>query len=247
MSPQRAAAAAVVALAAGASLAVAQAPVPPTPQMFADAAAVVAYINSPTGNTTAWDRLAYTTDVFGPRFTGSAALDAAIDWFAATAAADGLAVTQEPVPGLPKWVRGNEWAQLVSPRNKTLHFCGLGYSNGTGGAPITAPVLVVGSYAELVNRSAEAKGKIIVFDWLVWEGYGTTVAFRYSAATWAASVGGVAAIIKSIAPWGLQTCHTGLSQTAAVAAGAISLEDSAQLRRMQERGDTPVITMVRAA
>lgn len=69
-------------------------------------------------------------------------------------------------------------------------------------------------------------------------------ACSYSAATWAESVGGVAALIKSIAPWGLQTCHTGLSQTAGIAAGAISHEDSAQLRRMQERGTTPVVTMV---
>jgi len=104
-------------------------------------------------------------------------------------------------------------------------------------------VLVVGSAAELANRSAEAVGKIVLFDWPTWEGYGTTVAFRYNAATWAAAAGGVGALFKSITPWGLQTCHTGVSAPAAVAAGAVSHEDALQMRRMAARGQPVVVTM----
>ena len=104
-------------------------------------------------------------------------------------------------------------------------------------------MLVVGSYAELLNRSAEAAGKIVLFDWLEWTSYGDNVVFRSMAASWAASVGGVGALIKSITPWGLQTCHTGDSQTASIAAGAVSHEDAAQLRRMAARGPAPVVRM----
>jgi carboxypeptidase Q len=163
-----------LALAFSSALALARAQLPPTPQMQADASAIIAAATLGAGNSTAWNRLAYATDTFGPRLSGSAALNAFIDWAAETATADGLRVTREPVT-VPRWVRGVEWAQLESPRAKRLHFCGAGYSNGTGGVPITAPVLVVASNEELQNRTAEAKGKIILFDWATWEGYGTTV------------------------------------------------------------------------
>lgn len=156
-------------------------PLPPTPQMEADATSIITAATLGAGNTTAWDRLAYATDTFGSRLSGSDSLNTFISWVASTATADGLKVTLEPVM-VPHWVRGEEWAQLESPRAKRLHFCGAGYSNNTGGAPITAPVLVVGSLAELTNRSAEAKGKICLFDWATWQGYGTTVSFRYNAA-----------------------------------------------------------------
>jgi carboxypeptidase Q len=226
-----------------AACAAAYTPVPPTPQMYVDAATIIAAATVGAGNSTAWDRLAYATDTFGPRLSGSQALNDFIDWVATTASTvDGLKVTKEPVQ-VPHWVRGTEWAILESPRAKTLHFCGAGYSNSTQGAPVTAPVLVVGSNEELMNRTAEAKGKIILFDWPTWEGYGTTVAFRYNAAAWAAAAGGVAALFKSITPWGLQTCHTGVSAPGPVAAGAVSHEDSLQMRRMQERGQDVVVTM----
>jgi hypothetical protein len=44
-----------------------------------------------------YDRLAYVCDTFGPRFSGTPALEAAIDSIYQTATADGLKVTQEPV------------------------------------------------------------------------------------------------------------------------------------------------------
>lgn len=72
-------------------------PLPPTPAMYASAAAIISYINSVDGNRTAWDRLAYASDMFGPRFTGSDALNHAISWFASTAHNDGLHITEEPV------------------------------------------------------------------------------------------------------------------------------------------------------
>jgi carboxypeptidase Q len=214
-------------------------PFPPSPQMFSDANAIIAAAQA---GSTAWSRLAEATDTFGGRLSGSQSLNSFISWAAAQATADGLTVTLEPVV-VPHWVRGEEWAQLELPRSKRLHFCGAGYSNNTGGAPITAPVLVVGSFAELQNRSAEARGKICLFDWETWEGYGATVSYRYNAATWGASVGCVGALFKAITYFGLQTCHTGVSAPGPIASGAVSHEDSLQMRRMQARGQSVVVTM----
>jgi len=191
-----------------------------------------AFVNA----TSCWDRLAYATDTFGPRFSGTPGLEAALDWIAATAAGtDGLRTIQEPVQ-VPQWVRGREWAQMVSPRNKTLHFVGLGMSNGTAGQVITAPVVVVGSYDEFMALpTATIAGNIVLFD-APFVTYGQTVAYRVSAAQWVAARGGVAALIRSVGPYGIQTPHTGGSATATIPGGALSMEDSSQLHRMYARG-----------
>lgn len=215
---------------------------PPTPQQQADAAAIIAAAFSPANNASAWTRLAYITDTFGPRMSGSPALSAVIDYIAATAASvDGLKVTLEPVQA-PHWVRGVEWAQLESPRAKRLHACGAGYSNSSGSppAPITADVIVVGSQAELISRAAEAVGKIVLFDWPTWQGYGTTVEFRYNAASWTAAVGGVGALFKSVTYWGLQV--RGLAaRRRRTAHSVVALRRHAcrHLRRREAALDTP--------
>jgi carboxypeptidase Q len=185
-------------------------------------------------NTLVFDRLAYLTDTFGPRLSGSQALEDALSWVRDTAIADGLLVREQPV-NVTRWVRGTEWARMVSPRNKTLHFLGLGMSNGTAGAVVTAPVMVVRSKEELDARNASVAGKIVVFN-PPWVSYGDNVGYRFSAASWVADYGGVGALVKAIGPWGLQTPHTGASQTAAVPAGAISMEDATQMQRMCDRG-----------
>jgi len=53
----------------------------------------------------------------------------------------------------PKWVRGEEWAELVSPRSKKLQMLGLGSSVGTNGTVLQAQAIVVRSFDELRNLS----------------------------------------------------------------------------------------------
>lgn len=55
---------------------------------------------------------------------------------------------------IPRWERGDEWAKMIMPRNKTLNILGLGASVGTASEGITAEVLVVSSFEELHNKSA---------------------------------------------------------------------------------------------
>src|SRR6185436_7378202 len=127
----------------------------------------------------AWRRLAEVTDTFGPRFSGTEALERAIDWAVAEMKKDGLDnVHKEPVM-VPKWVRGRESLDLVEPIRQPLPLLGLGNSVGTPAAGIEADVLVVKDFAELTVKASSVKGRIVLFN-AVFTNYGATVAYRRS-------------------------------------------------------------------
>jgi carboxypeptidase Q len=197
-------------------------------------------------DSSAYERIALLVDKFGHRFSGTSALERAIDWILAEMRRDGLEnVRGEPVM-VPRWVRGIESATLVSPRRAELRMLGLGGSVGTPQAGITAPVLVVTSFDELTRRSAEARGKIVLFD-VPFTTYGETVRYRVAGAVAAARAGAVAALIRSVASFSLQSPHTGsMGYDAAVPripAAALSVEDAAMLHRMFDRGERVVVTL----
>src|SRR5579872_6051160 len=88
-------------------------------------------IGEAVGSTFAWDRLAVLTDTIGNRLSGTPALDRAIAWATAEMKRDGLEnVHAEPVM-VPRWVRGAESAEIVSPAAHTIAMLGLGDSVGT--------------------------------------------------------------------------------------------------------------------
>ena len=98
-------------------------------------------IDAATRDSAAWNRMAELTDTFGPRVSGSAALERAIDWTLARMRSDGLEnVRGEPVM-VRNWVRGTESAELIMPRRQSLTMLGLGGSIGTPARGITAPVV----------------------------------------------------------------------------------------------------------
>lgn len=213
----------------------------PQMQLYADAIIDLALAESNSTNSVVWQRLAYATDTFGPRLSGSDGLRNALTYVAATATADGLTVSTQSVM-VPAWVRGNEWARMTTPRNKTLHFLGLGGSNSSQGRVISGQVMVVKSRAELDARASEVLGKIVVFN-PPWVSYGANVGVRSGAAVWVAAYGGLAAIVKAVGPWGLQTPHTGGSATAAIPSGCVSMEDATQMQRMVDRGQTVTVEL----
>ena len=201
-------------------------------------------------DSSAWNRLAELTDKFGHRLSGSASLERAIDWILVEMKKDQLAnVRGEPVM-VPKWVRGEEWARLESPRAVPLNMIGLGRSIGTPAKGITADVLVVTSFDELTKRASEAKGKIVLFD-VPFTGYGQTVRYRGRAAIEASKVGGVAALIRSVSSGTMQNPHTGAmgydSTVAQIPAAALSVEDAAMLHRMSDRGEKVRVTLKMSA
>ena len=239
---------AVVVVAIGATPASAQ--VTLTDQQRADAKRLV---DAAMADSSGYERLATLTDRFGHRLSGSKALEDAITWILDQMNRDKLAnVRGEPVM-VPHWVRGAESATLISPRSAPLHMLGLGMSVGTPTTGITAPVLVVGSFDELQRRAAEAKGKIVLFDYpfpasaAPMAGYREAVAYRGGAPAAAAKVGAVAALIRSVASFSIQSPHTGStrydSTVARIPAAALSVEDAELLRRMQNRGEKVVVNL----
>ncbi len=189
---------------------------------------------------TAFKRLAEMCDTFGPRFSGSQNLESAIDWCLARLKEDGFEnVRGEPVT-VPHWTRGQESARVTSPRPYELHLLGLGGSVGTPPEGIRARALVVTSFEELKERSTEARGRIIVFN-APFTDYGRTVVFRMKGAIEAAKVGAVASLIRSVAPFSMQTPHTGMMDydpaVSKIPHAAISIEDAEFLQRLQERGE----------
>src|SRR5512146_634757 len=110
-------------------------------------------IASASSNSDAWQRLAELTDTFGNRLSGSPQLQAAIEWAAAEMKKDGLQnVHTEPVM-VPRWVRGEEHAEIVKPVLQPLAMLGLGNSVGTPPAGIEAEVLVVKNWDDLQQHA----------------------------------------------------------------------------------------------
>jgi len=194
----------------------------------------------------AWNRTAALTDNFGHRLSGSRSLEDALDWILAEMKRDGLEnVHAEPVT-VPHWVRGDESATLVRPRELKLNMIGLGGSVGTPPEGITARVLVVNSVEDLAARAAEARGKIVLFD-VPFTTYGATVRYRSIGAIEAAKVGAVASLIRSVGSYSIQNPHTGSMRydttVRRIPAAALSSEDAMMLHRMQQRGDELVLTL----
>jgi carboxypeptidase Q len=143
------------------------------------------------GNDEVFRRIAYICDTFGPRFSGTPALEKAIDHVVELATQDGLEVFTEPVM-IPRWVRGRESLRLVSPsvREKNMAMvqvtpmsltskAAVGGSIGTLGKPLVAEAFVVRSFDELKERAANASGKIVVYN-APFVSYGETVEYRFA-------------------------------------------------------------------
>ena len=186
----------------------------------------------------AFDKLAYLGDTFGPRLAGSRGLELAIEWAQAEMKREGLENVRAEPAMVPKWVRGQESLVLLDPVERPVVMLGLGNSVGTPADGITADALVVSSYAELEQRAAEVKGKIVVYN-VPYTNYGETVQYRGGGASRAAKLGAVAALVRSVGPIGLRTPHTGAMNydegVAKIPAAGISAEDASILARLQAR------------
>jgi carboxypeptidase Q len=144
---------------------------------------------------------------------------------------------------VPKWVRGNEWGMLLSPRVKKLHMVGLGMTVNTSGVNITAPVFVVSGYDELVANCSKVAGKILLINTPFTE-YGITVTIRVNAGNWGLQCGAVAVLIRTVGPYSIQNPHTGATNASSpIPSAAVSLEDASQLARMFARNQNPVVSI----
>jgi len=212
-------------------------------------------IDASLATDSAWSRLAYITDTFGPRFSGSQNLEDSIDEIVRMMQKDGFdTVYTEPVK-VPHWVRGNESAKMVSPRPRLMPMLGLGGSIATPPEGITAEVIVVDELDSVATLGDRAKGKIVLINQAFEEGrgpapfrgYSQTVRIRSMGAVESAKVGAVATLIRSVGPYGMQTPHTGsmayVDGVPRIPAAAITIEDAEMIKRMTERGQKVVVTL----
>ena len=216
----------------------------------AERGAVDRLIDAGTNSAFAYDRLATLCDTFGPRFSGTTNLEAAIDWILAQMKSDGLENVHGEEVMVPHWVRGAESAEMLLPRPHSLPMLGLGGSIGTPPGGITAEVLVVKDFADLKGRAAQAVGKIVLFN-APFVTYGETVQYRGHGAIEAARVGAVACLVRSITPFSIQSPHTGAMSYSngipEIPAAAITVEDAEMMRRMAHRGEKVVVHLSMSA
>lgn len=205
-------------------------------------AAAQRIIEAAQADSSAFERLAYLVDTFGPRLSGTPQLEQAIDWVLATMQQDGLEnVRGDPVM-VPRWVRGREVLELRHPYPQKLAVLGLGGSVATSPEGIEAEVLVVRSFDELEARRDEARGRIVVFN-VPFTTYGETVRYRVLGAIAAARAGAAASLVRSVTPHSLYTPHTGSIRyeegVPRIPHAALTVEDAELLQRLQDRGQQP--------
>lgn len=223
------------------------APTPPAAIGSTYRAAADSLIRAATRDSAAYIRLGNLVDGFGHRFSGSASLEAAIDWILAQMKRDGLENVRGERVMVPHWVRGMESAELVQPRRAPLRMLGLGGSVGTPVRGITARVIVATSFDDLTQRAAEAKGKIVLWD-VPFTTYRETVRYRVLGPSAAAKAGAVASLVRSIASFSIRSPHTGMMKydstvAARIPAAAISVEDAEMIHRFIDRGRRVVVTL----
>jgi len=197
-------------------------------------------------DSTAYNRLGYMCDTFGPRLSGSKNLENAINWILKEMNNDGLENVKGEKVAVPTWIRGKESATLLSPFKKELSMLGLGGSIATPRGGLKAEVIVVNDWDELESRSNEVPGKIVLFN-APFTSYGETVAYRYSGASAAAKHGAVASLIRSIGPWSMNTPHTGVmaykDDVQKIPNGALTMEDAMMLSRIHDRNDKIIVKL----
>ena len=195
-------------------------------------------ISEALSDSTAYERLAYLCDSFGPRLSGSKNLENSINWIIDEMKMDGFDRVEGQRVRVPAWVRGDESIHILKPFKKELSMLGLGGSVSTPKSGITADVLVVNNYDDLESKSDKIKGKIVLYN-VPFTNYSETVQYRYSGASRAAKYGAVASLVRSIGDWSMDTPHTGVMGYDAnydkIPTAALTMEDAMMLGRIHER------------
>ena len=216
----------------------------PIPEKYQDIAERL--ITASLADTSAYNRLAYLCDTFGPRLSGTQNLENAIDWILKELEKDSLSNVHGEKVKVPSWVRGKESARLIKPFAKDLSILGLGGSIGTRRAGIRGEVIVVDSFEELDERKEEVKGKFVLYN-AAFTNYGETVQYRYKGAQAAAKYGAIASLIRSVGPWSMNTPHTGVmaySDTIPeIPHAALTMEDAMMLSRIHNQGNKIILEL----
>jgi hypothetical protein len=200
----------------------------------------------------AYRQLAHLTENIGPRPTGSAQANAAVEYVAGEMRKLGLDVHLEEVK-VPHWVRGIETAQLVeypgqvTGTTQKIVLTALGASTATQADGLTADVVVVSNFDQLKAMGRDrVSGKIVLFNEIydkrksaagfAFEAYSEAVRYRAAGPKAAADLGAGAALVRSVADADFRLPHTGFSSPAGIPAGAVTAEDADLIAHLAAQG-----------
>ena len=197
-------------------------------------------------DSTAFNRLSYLCDTFGPRLSGSKNLENAIDWIIREMKYDGLQNVVGERVRVPVWLRGKESVTLLRPFEKEIEILGVGGSIGTPKSGITSDVIVVRDFSELEQKKNQLKGKVVLFN-VDYSNYGDVLKYRYSGASEAAKYGARGSLLRSITPWSVHTPNTGLlaynNGLKKIPYASLTVEDAMMMQRLYDRGQKITIKM----
>ncbi|HEX8261528.1 MAG TPA: M20/M25/M40 family metallo-hydrolase [Allosphingosinicella sp.] len=205
---------------------------------------------------TAWDIVEGLTTEVGPRPAGTEAEARAREWAVRKLKSLGFANVHVEPYDMPVWVRGEERAEIVAPFPQKLAVTALGRSGATPPEGIAAQVIAFDSVAELESApDSSVRGRIVFLSHgmtATQDGsqYGHFGPVRRLAPSIAARKGAAAIVIRSLGTDYHRNPHTG-TQTVAegvvpIPAGALSLPDADQLKRMLKRGRPVTMRLVLA-
>jgi carboxypeptidase Q len=204
----------------------------------------------------AYRQLAHLSNNIGPRLSGSAQAQTAVEYVAAELRKLGLEVQLEKVM-VPHWVRGEETGALteypaMAPgTTQKIVLTALGGSVATPADGLTAEVVVVNNFDELTALGrARVAGKIVLFnakfDQLLADNgfagpaYGQSVIYRAIGASAAARLGAVAALNRSAGGADYRLPHTGALRYAddapKIPAAAVTSEDAETIAHLAGEG-----------
>jgi carboxypeptidase Q len=204
----------------------------------------------------AYRQVAHLANNIGPRLSGSAQAQKAVDYVAGEMKTLGLEVQLENVM-VPHWVRGAETGALLqfpgqaANTTQKIVLTALGGSVATPAEGLTAEVVVVRDFDELKSLGKEkVSGKIVVFDHAFdkqmaaqghgGEAYGEAVVYRSDAPSAAGRLGAVAALIRSVGGAAYRLPHTGQTDYAAdapkIPAAAVTEEDADLIAALVSQG-----------
>jgi carboxypeptidase Q len=192
----------------------------------------------------AYSRLEELTDTIGPRLSGSAGAEAAVQWGLKKFREDGLAAHLEPVK-VPRWVRGEERGEILPQPGIVGHPLYLTALGGSVGGDVTADVVEARSLKQIAALGDKARGKVVFLDHTMGEkgGYGDWVELRTQGPAEAGKVGAVGVLLRSLATASLRTPHTGVTiygDGPKIPAAAVATEDAGQIHRLLRRGPVRV-------
>jgi len=186
-----------------------------------DTAMIKKIVDETMANATAYENLRYLCKKIGPRLSGSANAQKAVEATTRMLKEAGADTVYLQPCMVPHWERGapeKGYIRLAGGKKYNLQLCALGNSAGTGAGGIHAGVVEVRSMQELHQLGSAVKGKIVFLNFPmdptninVFTSYSQSGIARWGAPTIAAKYGAVAAMVRSLAINPDDYPHTGVT------------------------------------